>query len=101
MPGTALGRLDHDAPFDAFEASPRPGGFYTLRENLSGASTWCCRSPSCHSVDEVSETEGTWHWCTSPLAVGADDFRLSKEHQLPLVAPLNDAGYFCRWLWAG
>ena len=41
----------------------------------------------------MSETEGTGIVHIAP-GCGADDFRLGKEHQLPLVAPLNDEGYF-------
>ncbi len=93
MPGTALAGWTYDAPFDAFEASQRPGGFYTLRENLSAASTCAAEAHRVILWDEVSETEGTGIVHIAP-GCGADDFRLGKEQQLPIVAPLNDEGYF-------
>jgi isoleucyl-tRNA synthetase len=93
MPGTALAGWAYDGPFDDLEAAQRPGGFYTLRERLSGATE---NAVAAHRVilwDEVSETEGTGIVHIAP-GCGAEDFRLTKEHQLPIVAPLNDEGYF-------
>ena len=37
MPGTALAGWAYDGPFDDLEAAQHPGGFYALREHLSGA----------------------------------------------------------------
>src|SRR5215813_8930235 len=93
MPGTALAGWAYDGPFDDLEAAQRPGGFYTLREHLSGATE---NAVAAHRVilwDEVSETEGTGIVHIAP-GCGAEDFRLGKEHQLPIVAPLDDEGYF-------
>jgi len=93
MPGTALAGWAYDGPFDDLEAAQHPGGFYALREHLSGATE---NAVAAHRVilwDEVSETEGTGIVHIAP-GCGAEDFRLGKEHGLPIVAPLDDEGYF-------
>ena len=43
--------------------------------------------------DEVGETEGTGIVHIAP-GCGAEDFQLGREYDLPLVAPLDDEGYF-------
>ena len=53
-------------------------------------------SPEAHRVilwDEVGEEEGTGIVHIAP-GCGAEDFQLSKEHGLPVVAPLNGDGLF-------
>ena len=65
-------------PFDELPAQQRSG------------------SPEAHRVilwDEVGEEEGTGIVHIAP-GCGAEDFQLSKEHGLPVVAPLNGDGLF-------
>jgi len=93
MPGTALAGWTYNGPFDDLEAAQRPGGFYALREHLSGATASAVAAHRVILWDEVSETEGTGIVHIAP-GCGAEDFQLSKEQQLPIVAPLDDAGYF-------
>ncbi len=53
-------------------------------------------SPGAHRVilwEEVGEDEGTGIVHIAP-GCGAEDFQLSKEHDLPVIAPLNGDGYF-------
>ncbi|MCK5316728.1 MAG: class I tRNA ligase family protein, partial [Anaerolineales bacterium] len=53
-------------------------------------------SPEAHRVilwDEVGEDEGTGIVHIAP-GCGAEDFQLSKEHNLPVIAPLNGDGLF-------
>ena len=93
MPGTALAGWTYDGPFDDLEAAQHPGGFYTLREQLSGTSQPAVEAHRVILWDEVSETEGTGIVHIAP-GCGAEDFRLGKAQQLPLIAPLNDEGSF-------
>jgi isoleucyl-tRNA synthetase len=53
-------------------------------------------APGKHRIilwDEVGEEEGTGIVHIAPGA-GAEDYQLSKEHDLPVIAPLDDAGKF-------
>ena len=53
-------------------------------------------APEAHRVilwDEVGEDEGTGIVHIAP-GCGAEDFQLSKEHGLPVIAPLNGDGIF-------
>ena len=53
-------------------------------------------APQTHRVilwDEVGEEEGTGIVHIAP-GCGAEDFQLSKEHDLPAIAPLTEDGFF-------
>ena len=68
----------YHGPFDELPAQKREGG------------------PEAHRVilwDEVGEEEGTGIVHIAP-GCGAEDFALSKEHDLPTIAPLNESGVF-------
>jgi len=78
MPGTALEGWTYDGPFDELEAQQAAGG------------------PQAHRVilwDEVGEAEGTGIVHIAP-GCGAEDFALSKEYDLPAIAPLDEEGVF-------
>ncbi len=78
MPGRALEGWRYRGPFDELPAQQRAG------------------SPEAHRVilwEEVSEEEGTGVVHIAP-GCGAEDFALSKEYKLPVIAPLDEAGYF-------
>ncbi len=93
MPGTALEGWTYDGPFDDLEAAQIPGGCTEI-ESLIRDITQSARQA--HRVilwDEVGETEGTGIVHMAP-ACGAEDFQLGKEHHLPLIAPLDEEGYF-------
>jgi isoleucyl-tRNA synthetase len=68
----------YDGPFDELPIQIEHGG------------------PEAHRVilwDEVGEDEGTGIVHIAP-GCGAEDFELSKEHELPVIAPLNGDGLF-------
>jgi isoleucyl-tRNA synthetase len=68
----------YEGPFDHLPASRDSGG------------------PAAHRVivwDEVGEEEGTGIVHIAP-GCGAEDFALSKLHDLPVIAPLDEAGLF-------
>ena len=53
-------------------------------------------APEMHQVilwEEVGETEGTGIVHIAPGA-GAEDYKLGKEHDFPVIAPLNESGVF-------
>ena len=78
MKGTALEGWFYDGPFDELEAQQAAGG------------------PQAHRVvlwDEVGEAEGTGIVHMAP-GCGAEDFALSKELDLPAIAPLDEEGVF-------
>jgi len=78
MAGAALEGWPYDGPFDELEAQRVAGG------------------PEAHRVilwDEVGETEGSGIVHIAP-GCGAEDFALGKEHDLPVIAPLDEEGTF-------
>ncbi len=78
MEGTALEGWTYDGPFDELEAQQAAG------------------APRAHRVilwDEVGEAEGTGIVHIAP-GCGAEDFLLSKEYDLPAIAPLDEEGIF-------
>ncbi len=78
MEGSALEGWTYDGPFDELPAQQAAGG------------------PQAHRVilwDEVGEAEGTGIVHIAP-GCGAEDFGLSKEYDLPAIAPLNEEGEF-------
>jgi isoleucyl-tRNA synthetase len=93
MPGTALAGWTYDGPFDDLEAAQRPGGLYALREPLYDAPESAAEVHHVLLWEDVSDTEGTGIVHLAP-GCGAEDFGLGKTHHLPIVAPLDDEGYF-------
>ena len=90
----------YDGPFDDLEAAQLPGGYTEIEEAASKSEL----SPEqAHRVilwDEVGEAEGTGIVHVAP-GCGAEDYQLGHEHQLPLMAPLDEEGHFVRkfgWL---
>ena len=74
MPGKALDGLHYSGPFDELPAQKDVEHRVVLWE-------------------EVSETEGTGIVHTAPGA-GKEDFKISKERGLSVIAPLDDFGIF-------
>jgi isoleucyl-tRNA synthetase len=93
LKGTDLEGWTYDGPFDEFPAEQQIGGNTELRELVKDVTV---SAKDAHRVilwDEVGEAEGTGIVHIAP-GCGAEDYRLGKELELPLVAPLNDEGYF-------
>jgi isoleucyl-tRNA synthetase len=83
----------YTGPFDDLPAAQTAGG-HTELEELQGRSQES--AVQAHRVilwDEVGETEGTGIVHIAP-GCGAEDFVLSEEFGLPLLAPINEEGYF-------
>jgi isoleucyl-tRNA synthetase len=83
----------YDGPFDDLTAEQQPGGWTQLKELIENITI---SAKEVHRVimwDAVGEDEGTGIVHIAPGA-GAEDFALGKENGLPIVAPLDDEGYF-------
>ena len=76
--GVELEGWTYDGPFDELPAQHTSGAAAQHRVIL-----W----------DEVGEAEGTGVVHTAP-GCGAEDFELSKEHELPVIAPLGAEGIY-------
>ena len=76
LKGSELVGLRYRGPFDELEAQVEAREQHRVLE-------W----------DEVGESEGTGIVHTAPGA-GAEDFKLGKEHGLPSIAPLDQAGVY-------
>jgi isoleucyl-tRNA synthetase len=78
LQGSQMEGWSYEGPFDELPAQQELGG------------------PEAHRVilwEEVGEEEGTGIVHIAP-GCGAEDFQLSKEYDLPVIAPLNGDGYF-------
>jgi isoleucyl-tRNA synthetase len=93
LPGTALEGWTYDGPFDDLEAEQQPGGRTDLKELIRDIKQSAAEAHRVILWDEVGETEGTGLVHIAP-GCGAEDFALGKEYQLPMVAPLDEEGYF-------
>lgn len=91
LPGSELVGLAYDGPFDHLPAARQPGGL-SLHEPTESTQS----AIDCHKVlawDQVTESEGTGivHLATG---CGADDNRLGRDHDLVVVAPLDESGHY-------
>jgi isoleucyl-tRNA synthetase len=93
LPGTALEGWTYDGPFDDLEAARQAGGRTDLKELIRDVKESAVEAHQVILWDAVGETEGTGIVHIAP-GCGAEDFVLGKDHHLPLVAPLDDEGYF-------
>jgi isoleucyl-tRNA synthetase len=83
----------YQGPFDDLPAAQMPGGFTELEELSRAVETTATQSHRVLLWDEVGEAEGTGIVHIAP-GCGAEDFALSKEFALPLIAPIDEEGYF-------
>ncbi len=91
--GEDLVEWTYDGPFDDLEAEQAPGGWHPQVQVDTGATE---SAKDAHRVipwEEVGEAEGTGIVHIAP-GCGAEDFQLSKEHHLPIVAPLDEDSNF-------
>ena len=83
----------YDGPFDNLPAAQEPGGHTHLRDLVADVEASAVAAHTVIPWDEVGEAEGTGIVHIAP-GCGAEDFRLGKEHHFPLLAPIDDEGYF-------
>ncbi len=93
LKGSDMEGWTYDGPFDDLHAAQQPGGFTQLSSLTQGIQTSAAEAHRVILWNEVGETEGTGIVHIAP-GCGAEDFLLGKEQHLPLVAPLEEEGYF-------
>ena len=93
LKGADMEGWTYDGPFDDLPAEREPGGHTELRELTRGVTQSAAEAHRVILWDAVGEEEGTGIVHIAP-GCGAEDFDLGKEHHLPLVAPLNEEGFF-------
>ena len=83
----------YDGPFDDFAAAQKPGGHHLLTQLDLGNGMSAAQTHQIIHWDGVGESEGTGivHIATG---CGAEDFDLGKQHNFPVVAPLDDDSNF-------
>ncbi|MBN1231619.1 MAG: isoleucine--tRNA ligase [Anaerolineales bacterium] len=93
LKGSEMEGWTYDGPFDELPAANRVGGVTEIEELLVGVEQ---SAKQIHQVilwDEVGEEEGTGIVHTAP-GCGAEDHQLGKEIHAPMIAPLNEEGFF-------
>ncbi len=93
LKGSEMLGWTYDGPFDELPAEQLPGGLTHLKELTAGITQSAAEAHQVIAWDEVGETEGTGIVHIAP-GCGAEDFQLGRQYHLPLVAPLEDEGFF-------
>jgi isoleucyl-tRNA synthetase len=83
----------YDGPFDHLPAANTPGGVTYLKKLVESIKTTAVQVHQVILWDEVGEAEGTGIVHIAP-GCGAEDFHLGREHNFPLIAPLDEEGEF-------
>jgi isoleucyl-tRNA synthetase len=91
--GTEMEGWTYSGPFDDLPVADQPGGNPALPELAQGVDLSAAQAHRVILWNEVGETEGTGIVHIAP-GCGAEDFILGREHGFPLVAPLDEEGYF-------
>ncbi len=93
LSGSEMVGWRYAGPFDDLPASRQPGGYTHLTELTAGIQQSAAQAHQVIVWEGVGEAEGTGIVHIAP-GCGAEDFQLGRQHHLPLVAPLDDEGYF-------
>ena len=93
LKGKEMEGWTYDGPFDDLPAANTPGGVTFLDELIEGITATAAETHQVILWDEVGEAEGTGIVHIAP-GCGAEDFELGKEHNFPLIAPIEDEGAF-------
>jgi isoleucyl-tRNA synthetase len=100
FPGERMEGWAYSSPFDDLPSANKPGGYTHLAELIKGVKETAAQVHKVILWDEVGETEGTGIVHIAP-GCGAEDFEIGKEMGLPMIAPLDEEGYFVQefdWL---
>ncbi len=93
LKGAEMEGWRYQGPFDDLEAARQPGGVTDLQKLIEHVSLSAAEAHQVILWDEVGEAEGTGIVHIAP-GCGKEDFELGREHGFPLLAPLNEEGYF-------
>jgi isoleucyl-tRNA synthetase len=83
----------YDGPFDDLPAGKHPGGFTHLKELVKDIELSAEQAHQVILWEGVGEAEGTGIVHIAP-GCGAEDFQLGRQKGFPLIAPLDEEGYF-------
>ncbi len=93
LKGAEMVGWSYNGPFDELPAANTPGGITELQELVAGIQSTAAQSHQVIPWEAVGETEGTGIVHIAP-GCGAEDFLLGKEYHFPLLAPIDEEGYF-------
>jgi isoleucyl-tRNA synthetase len=98
LTGADLVGWEYDGPFDELPAQGHPGGYPAELADVVIRQNWASRisGRQAHRVipwKDVGATTGTGIVHIAP-GCGQEDFQLGREHGLPPIAPLDEAGAF-------
>ena len=93
LKGSDLVGWTYNGPFDELQPAQSPGGFTDLKELIKGVTQSAAQVHQVIPWDAVGESEGTGIVHIAP-GCGAEDFQLGRQHNFPLIAPLDDEGFF-------
>ena len=91
--GEQMAGWTYNGPFDELPSARQAGGLTELKELIKGINQNAVQAHQVVIWDEVGEAEGTGIVHMAP-GCGAEDFLIGREHGFPLIAPLDDEGYF-------
>ncbi len=95
LKGAEMEGWTYDGPFDDLPAARQPGGFAHVKEMTAHSPLSAVQAHRVILWDEVGETEGTGIVHIAP-GCGAEDFQLGRKFNLPVLAPLEEEGYFVK-----
>ena len=93
LKGKEMEGWTYSGPFDDLPAANTPGGVTHLKKLVEAITTTAAQVHQVILWDEVGEAEGTGIVHIAP-GCGAEDFHLGREHNFPLIAPLEEDGHF-------
>lgn len=93
LKGQEMEGWTYDGPFDDLPAANTPGGVTHLKKLVEGIKKTAVQVHQVILWDEVGEAEGTGIVHIAP-GCGAEDFKLGRERNFPLIAPIQDEGIF-------
>lgn len=93
LKGTEMEGWTYDGPFDDLPAANATGGLTHLKKLTEGIKHTAVQAHQVILWDEVGEAEGTGIVHIAP-GCGAEDFELGRDYNFPMIAPLDDEGYF-------
>ncbi len=83
----------YSGPFDDLPAAQRPGGLTRLTQLIRDIPESAAQAHQVIPWEAVGEAEGTGIVHIAP-GCGAEDFQLGRQYHLPMIAPLDEEGYF-------
>ena len=93
LKGSEMEGWTYDGPFDDLPAGQQPGGFTHLKELIKNIDLSAVQAHQVVLWEGVGEAEGTGIVHIAP-GCGSEDFQLGRQKGFPLIAPLDEEGYF-------